>query len=245
MHISVEIVPRSIEHIENELKTIQTSLHQVNTINIPDLLRFKVRSWHGTQLAKASYSHVIPHIRAIDFDLKAPLPFVDALIEQAVSSVLIVSGDPPTGLQSVVHPNKSIDLIRELKHQLPHLKVYAAIDPYRQGFQDEYRYAMEKLEAGASGFFTQPFFDLRLMQIYADLLPDAEIFWGVSPVLNERSKSYWETTNRAIFPNHFDLSLAWNRAFAAEALAFARSEQHHIYYMPIQVNLHDYLSGIL
>ena len=245
MNISIEIVPRDPNYIERELKTVQSTFKSVNTINIPDLLRFPTRSWHGSRIAKGYYNRVIPHLRAIDFNLKAPLPLIDELVQADIQEVLVVSGDPPKTIRHVVYPNKSTDLIKLLKRELPHLKVYAAIDPYRQNFQDEHRYAMQKLDAGAEGVFTQPFFDTRLMQIYAELLDDVEIYWGVSPVLTEKSKAYWETVNKAIFPKHFDLSLDWNRTFAQDALDFARAYDHHIYYMPIRVNLERYLGGIL
>ena len=241
MDISIEITPRSIDHLHAELQLIQATFPQVNTINIPDILRFETRSWHGCQVAKGYYKQVIPHLRAIDFDLAHPLPIADQLANADIDTVLVVSGDKPRSFKHTVYPNTSIDLIRTLKQQFPHIKVYAAIDPYRYNFQQEYQYTIQKLEAGADGFFTQPFFDCRLMQVYADLLPQTEIYWGVSPVLTAKSKAYWETINRAIFPSHFEHSLQWNRAFALDALDFARQYNHHIYYMPIRVNLADYL----
>lgn len=245
MRISIEIVPRDLNHIEAELKAVQACLTQVNTINIPDIRRLKVRSWEGCRLAKGYYGEVIPHLRAIDFNLNAPLPFIGDLESAGITSILVVSGDAPKSPQNVVYPNRGVDMIRYIKKHHPGLKVYAAIDPYRQSFQEEYRYAMDKLEAGADGFFTQPFFDLRLMQVYADLLPDTEVFWGVSPVMTQESRAYWETVNRAIFPRHFELSMAWNRGFAQDALSFAQHYQHNIYYMPIRVNIEAYLGGIL
>jgi methylenetetrahydrofolate reductase (NADPH) len=64
-----------------------------------------------------------------------------------------------------------VQLVRAIKAALPHVEVYAALDPYRNPLVRERDYALEKLEAGASGLFTQPFFDLRLMGVYRDLLP--------------------------------------------------------------------------
>ncbi len=51
------------------------------------------------------------------------------------------------------------------------MTIYAGLDPYRDSLQSELNYTNEKLEAGADGLFTQPFFDLRWMEIYADHLP--------------------------------------------------------------------------
>src|ERR1700753_4054193 len=89
MNISIEIVPRDEESVLEELKTIRQSLPQVNTINIPDLVRFKLRSWCGCALTKNSYVNSIPHIRAVDFDLDAPLPFVADFEQAGITSVLV------------------------------------------------------------------------------------------------------------------------------------------------------------
>jgi methylenetetrahydrofolate reductase (NADPH) len=249
MNISIEIVPRDEGSVLAELSTIRQQLPQVNTINIPDLMRFKLRSWCGCALTKSAYPNSIPHIRAVDFDLDAPLPFVEDFEMAGITSVLVVTGDTPKSDLHPVYPNSSIDLIKKIHQEHPDWRIYAAIDPYRQSFQAEYRYAMAKLEAGACGFFTQPFFDLNLMEIYADLLSglasDCELYWGVSPVITKRSQEYWETVNHAIFPRRFDFSLDWNRQFAREALDFARTRDQNIYYMPIRINLIEYLGGIL
>ena len=245
MNISIEIVPRDEASVLEELATIRQMLPQVNTINIPDLMRFKLRSWCGCALTKSAYPNSIPHIRAVDFDLDEPLPFVEDFDRAGITSVLVVSGDTPKSDLHPVYSNTSIDLIKKIKREQPTWQVYAAIDPYRQSFQAEYRYTMAKLEAGAAGFFTQPFFDMRLMDVYADLLSGMDIYWGVSPVVTKRSQEYWETVNHAIFPSQFEFSMEWNRQFARDALDFARSRGQHIYYMPIRINLLDYLGGIL
>ena len=106
-------------------------------------------------------------------------------------------------------------------------------------------YLRAKQEAGAEAFFTQPFFDLRLMEIYQGLLSDCCIYWGVSPVFNENSRSYWENKNNAVFPPDFRPTLEWNRAFARQALQFARDQGSNLYFMPIRTDIVAYLDGIL
>jgi methylenetetrahydrofolate reductase (NADPH) len=243
--ISIELVPRDEASLHEELNAVQHALTQVNMINIPDITRLKIRSWQGAAIAKRHYTHVVPHIRAVDFDLHHPLPFVPLFEQTGITSVLIVTGETPKTELRAVYPNTAADLIRKLRHDHPTWRIYAAIDPYRQSLQAEYRYALEKLEAGADGFFTQPFFDLRFMEIYAELLPQVPIYWGVSPVVTKRSQDYWETVNHTVFPQSFELSLAWNRQFAQAALQFARERRQHIYYMPIKTDVVEYLGGIL
>jgi methylenetetrahydrofolate reductase (NADPH) len=162
-----------------------------------------------------------------------------------IDTVLVIAGDQPQDMSRRVYRTSSIDLIRALKAAMPSLKVYAGIDPYRTGIKAELDYVRRKIDAGADGFFTQPFFDLRLMEIYRDLLSGLDVFWGISPVMSERSKDYWDNLNNAIFPPHFEPTLEWNRQLAKQALAFARETGSNIYFMPIRINLVEYLDGIL
>lgn len=245
MNISIELVPRNEEHLHAELETIRQNFSRVNTINIPDLVRFKTRSWHGCAKAKTHFKNTVPHIRAVDFNPDEAFPLGEELEQAGIDTLLIVTGDTARADLRPVYPTTSIDLIKKIKHELPHLKLYAAIDPYRQSFQEEYRYTMQKLEAGAIGFFTQPFFDMNLLEFYGNLLPDVDVYWGVSPVITKRSQEYWETVNQVVFPKNFDFSIECQRDFAQKALEFVQSRQQNIYYMPIKVDLLEWLGGIL
>ncbi len=244
MQISIELVPRSLDYLSEEVDLIQHHFPAVNTINIPDLTRCKLRSWEGCAAVSATHK-AIPHIRARDFWRNEPetiLQTVDALTHP---SLLVVGGDLFGDESRAEERHDSLSLMRFLSETRPSINVYGAIDPYRQSFANEVAYAQQKKEAGAIGFFTQPFFDLRLMEIYADLLPDGDFFWGVAPVLTENSKRYWIKRNHAFFPPDFDCTLQWNRDFARDALAFARQRNHHIYFMPILADVVSYLDGIL
>jgi len=245
VNISIELVPRSEENVQEELEKVQEHLPRVTMVNIPDLLRFPLRSWRACGVAKRFYPLAIPHIRAVDFDPHEAFLIAEELDELGLDTLLVVSGDLDRTSSRKMYPTNSVDMIRRLKTELPHLTIYAAIDPYRSGLQDEYRYAQEKLDAGAAGFFTQPFFDLRFMEIYADMLSDAEVYWGVSPVTTKGSQNYWETVNRVIFPSEFEPTLEWNRDFARRVLDFIEVQNGHVYFMPIRVGVLEYLQGIL
>ncbi len=242
MNISIELIPRNIEQLSAELTTIREKFRTVNTINIPDLTRMKIRSWEGCALARDHFATTIPHLRACDTHPDKPLPMVKTLIERDISEVLVVTGDLDKDNPPVA---RSIDLIQRLRAELPHLKIYAALDPYRENLQTEQDYFEAKLAAGADGFFTQPFFDVRLMGIYADMLEGIDVFWGVSPVVTKNSARYWRTRNRAVFPREFEPTLEWNRQFACRALDFVRERDGSIYFMPIRVDLEQYLAGML
>lgn len=246
MHkISIELVPRNVEALGHELHQVREYFPTIDTINIPDLLKFPLRSWAACGQARELFPHTIPHLRAIDFDLTKPFPLTETFAQQGIDCALVIAGDQPQDMSRRVFRTSSIELIRALKEQVPGLKVYAGIDPYRTGIKDELDYVKRKLDAGAEGFFTQPFFDLRLMEIYRDLLTGIEVFWGVSPVMSVRSKDYWDNLNNAIFPPDFAPTLEWNRNFARQALEFTEKSGSSLYFMPIRVDLVSYLEGIL
>jgi len=243
--ISIELVPRSHDALQQEMELVRANFPALDTINIPDLLKFPLRSWDACGQAKQLFSHTIPHLRAIDFDLSEPFPLAETFEKNGIESVLIIAGDQPQDMSRRVFRTSSVELIRAIKRQMPDLKIYAGIDPYRSGIKTELDYIKRKIGAGADGFFTQPFFDLRLMEIFYDLLTGLEVFWGISPVMSVRSKDYWGNLNNATFPPDFEPTLQWNRTLAKQALDFCQSTDSNIYFMPIRVELVEYLEGIL
>jgi len=243
--ISIELVPRNETSLRRELETVQRHFPAVTRINIPDILRFDLRSWQGCRIAGEYFPKTIPHLRAIDFDPNSPLPICENLSCREIEAVLVLTGDLPQDMGHKCYRTSCLEMIRRLKRELPALTIYAGMDPYRNGIKEEIDYLRAKQDAGAEGFFTQPFFDLRLMEIYQGLLPDCRIYWGVSPVLTENSQNYWENKNNAVFPPDFRPTLEWNRGFACQALQFARAHDSNLYFMPIRTDIGAYLDGIL
>jgi len=137
------------------------------------------------------------------------------------------------------------EFITRLKEELPGVKVYAGLDPYRSGVKKELDYVQAKLRAGADGLFTQPFFDLRFMEIWADLLIGLDIWWGIAPVLTAKSQAYWENKNNGFFPPDFEPTLEWNRQFTKRALHFVKARNASAYIMPIRADIRSYLAGIV
>jgi methylenetetrahydrofolate reductase (NADPH) len=242
--LSLELVPRSLASVEAEVAAIAEHFPSIDTVNIPDLLRFDLRSWDACGHARQGIDRAIPHLRAMDFDPGKLEPLLLHLERHALREVLVVRGDPPQEPGRAVFPTRSHELVAALKRARPSLRVYAAIDPYRTGIRDELEGAHQKRDAGADGFFSQPFFDRRLLDAWADLLDGHDVFWGVTPIAGERTRRYWETKNRAVFPASFAPTLDWSRRFAAEALAWARARGANLYFMPIRVDAVDWLGGL-
>ena len=243
--LSLELVPRSLASLDADLTALAAHFPGVDTVNIPDLLRFELRSWEACGQARRRFARAIPHLRAMDFSPEALGPLLAQLDGHDLGEVLVVRGDPPQDPGRPVYPTRAEELVAALKRERPALKVYAALDPYRSGVRDELELARRKREAGADGFFSQPFFDLRLLEVWVELLAGQEVYWGLSPVVGPRARRYWETKNRAFFPADFEPTLAWSRRLAAGALALARERGTHLYFMPIRVDLGAWLDGVL
>lgn len=244
MRISIELVPRNETDLRAQLAEV-ARFPRVDTVNIPDIIRFPLRSWQSCGVARETVPRVIPHLRAIDVDVQRPLAAAAQLECDGVEEALVVAGDVPADMSQQVYATGSLELIRKMRSEHPDIKLYAAFDPYRQGFQAERTYAIQKLDAGAKGLFTQPFFDVRLMEVIAEQLAGIEVFWGVTSVLSRRSQRYWQTRNRAVFPADFEPTLEWNRRLARDALEFVRQQGGNIYFMPIRASIGDYLDGIV
>ncbi|MEE8657627.1 Methylenetetrahydrofolate reductase [Acetobacteraceae bacterium EV16G] len=241
--ISIELVPRDAASLRQDFDTARRTLPQAGLVNIPDLTRMKMRSWEAAQLLnEAGNVPVIPHIRAIDIAPNAPLPCVQ---QSGIDEILVVEGDPPADPSRPTYPHGSVDIIRRYQREAPHLKVYAAFDPYRRAPYQELEAVKRKIDAGAVGFFTQPLFDLPALELCARWLEGQTVFWGVSPVVSEKSRAYWENVNHVVFARDFDASLSANIAFAQKMLDFVIREKSNIYFMPLRIDLDAYLGALV
>jgi methylenetetrahydrofolate reductase (NADPH) len=258
MLVSLEIVPRNREALLSGA-ACAGGFPQIQIINVPDLLRFPLRSWDACGiLAEArtlpSRFTYMPHLRAGDFDSRMPFPHTALFRSRGITRVLVIAGDLPKGenpapsipvrQQAPAYFTETVSFIRKLKTEMPELRVYAAFDPYRSNIRYELDYLRAKEDAGAEGFMSQPFFDLRLLEIFAEYLEGKQVFWGVSPVLSESSRNYWESRNRAVFPKNFRPDLYWNVDFGRRVLRFCEAQGFHLYLMPIKIDVPVYLSEI-
>ena len=244
MKISLELVPRSEQYICEQVAYVEQSIPQISEINFPDLLRFNIRAWEACSMISHSQLNRIAHLRAIDFDINKPFPLTDFLKENNITKVLVIEGDKPQDMKHLVYPTSTVEFIRKLKREVSEITIYAAFDPYRNNIRYELEYLQQKISAGATGFFSQPFFDLRLLEIYSEYLEKQDVYWGVSPVTGERSKLYWETRNRAIFPKSFTPTLDWNVNFGQEVMNYCKKNNFNLYLMPINIELKDYLKKL-
>ena len=243
MKFSFEIVPRNWQAFTEQYRFVETLGTAINLINVPDIQRFSIRSWEvGSHIDPDKYRY-IPHFRAIDFKIDGGKLF-KIIEEYQLKDVLLVSGDPPEGLKREFYNTNVLDLIKVVKQRFPGLNIYAGFDPHRQGLQDECNYIQRKIDAGVSGFFSQPFYDERLIEIYADHLQGQDVYIGLSPITSMASQHYWEVKNKVKFPTDFRPDYQWNIEFANRVIQSAAAMGFNIYFMPIKIDLQNYFSRI-
>ncbi len=104
MRISVELVPRSEAEVYADACSVRAAMPEVNAFNIPDLMRFPLRSWDACAIASKILPASIPHIRAIDIPPVGDLPMAEAILASGLSEVLVIRGDPPHDLSHQTTP---------------------------------------------------------------------------------------------------------------------------------------------
>ena len=242
--IFLELVPRQLDTLKLEAEESLAQFGSLTGINIPDVLRIEVRSHDAAMHLAQTGITAIPHIRAIDRSVEETVAVVKNLWQVGVSSVLIVSGDLPLNPAIATYDVTPIEVISAIKAHVSGIKVYAALDPYRHSIKQELDYAHHKIEAGADGFFTQPFFDAELARIYLEQLTGTAVFLGISPVLGEKSLNYWKVRNHVVFPPSFEFTMDSQAELAISLLSMANRFNQHVYMMPITCPVDVYLQKV-
>ncbi len=245
MRIALEIVPRNPEFLSTAIQEVKSRLRRVTTLTLPDLKDSKLSSLDASLFTRWHFPDVIPCFRALEIDLEKPWPEASLILEKGFKEIALVTGDPPKNSPASPKDEVLLEAIRKLKREISGLKIYVGLDPYRKAPDKEMEYARAKLEAGADGFITQAFFDLRLFETYSNLLKPHDVFWGVSPVLDEFAWNFWNDKIKAVFPSDFSPTPDWNRAFAKKMMDLVGERGGNLLFMPIRAPILDCYEGIL
>lgn len=243
MKFSFEIVPRNHQAFDDQYSFVSTLGDSISMINVPDIQRFDIRSWETGRNIDRNQHQFVPHFRANDFSLESGEIF-KIIEENELDHVLLISGDPPEGIKKKFHNTNVLDLIRVVKQRFPNITIHAGFDPHRNGIQEECNYVQRKVDAGASSFFSQPFYDIRLIEIYTEHLQGIDLFIGLSPITTLSSMNYWEVKNQVKFPKVFSNTYEWNINFSNKVILMAQERDFNIYFMPIRIDLDDYFGKL-
>lgn len=223
---SFELLPKSLSDISNQLDFIDSK--RFDFINIPDIKRFEIRSY---DVSLSEKYQLIPHIRAIDFELNEYLLSKISKFKH----VLLISGDKNSDFFNKTYNTSLIEMIKFLKENSD-IQISVAFDQYRSSLKEELNYLDKKLDAGADYIFSQPFFDVKFAETVLNNTEKSKFFIGISPVVGEKGKSYWENINNAFFPKHFNLTYEYNISLALDLTAVSENQ----YFMPIGIDLNKF-----
>ncbi len=118
MRISLELVPRGVEGVLADARAAIAAMPGLGAFNVPDLVRFPLRSWEACAVLRAVCPRTIPHLRPSDVSSEGMAALAVTIAAAGLTEVLVVRGDAaPEG--RVTHPTSSETLIRDLKRALP------------------------------------------------------------------------------------------------------------------------------
>jgi len=241
--LSIELVPRDIDELRRQTLEVTGAFGGFSWLNIPDIRRLPVRSYEAALELGPLPVRTVPHVRARDRSVAETVALLRRLEGAGVRDVLIVTGDRFDHEEEAAHPT-TLEVIAQASRELEAVNLWAAFDPYRSELKAELEYAEAKLEAGAKGLFTQPFFDPRFAAICLDQLDGVEVFVGITPVTSEKSARYWERQNRVVFPPGFEATLEACARLSVELMQLAREYGQRAYLMPIAVDPMAYLKAV-
>ena len=147
----------------------------------------------------------IPHMTCRDRNLNAIKSILLGLSAEGVHNLIAITGDPiPTAerdeVKSVYQFNSRklsafITSLGERGDVVP-FHVFGALNVNSLHFPSQLGLAKKKMEAGMTGFFTQPVLSTRAkenLRTARDTLPGALILGGIMPVVSERNARFMES----------------------------------------------------
>ena len=147
----------------------------------------------------------IPHMTCRDRNLNAIKSILLGLSAEGIHNMIAITGDPiPTAerdeVKSVYQFNsrKLTSFIKSLgeRGDVVPFHVFGALNVNAKHFPSQLGLAKKKLEAGMTGFFTQPVLSSRAkenLRTARDTLPGALILGGIMPVVSERNARFMES----------------------------------------------------
>ena len=207
--IAVELDPPETGHAENFLRGARELREAgVDAITIADNPVARARM-DAAMLAARVHRELgiepIPHMTCRDRNLNAIKSILLGLSAEGIHNMIAITGDPiPTAerdeVKSVYQFNSRklsafIKSLGEHGDVLP-FHVFGALNINAKHFPSQIGLAKKKLEAGMTGFFTQPVLSERAkenLRTAREELGDALIMGGLMPVVSERNARFMES----------------------------------------------------
>ena len=207
--IAVELDPPEVGNADKFMAGARELMEAgVHAITIADNPIARARMDAGMLAGRVQRSlglEPIPHMTCRDRNLNAIKSTLLGLSAEGIHNMIAITGDPvPTAerdeVKSVYQFNsrKLMSFIKSLgeRGDVVPFHVFGALNVNAKHFPSQLGLAKKKLEAGMTGFFTQPVLSSRAkenLRTARDTLPGALILGGIMPVVSERNARFMES----------------------------------------------------
>ena len=207
--IAVELDPPEVGNADKFMAGARELMEAgVHAITIADNPIARARMDAGMLAGRVQRSlglEPIPHMTCRDRNLNAIKSILLGLSAEGIHNMIAITGDPvPTAerdeVKSVYQFNsrKLTSFIKSLgeRGDVVPFHVFGALNVNAKHFPSQLGLAKKKLEAGMTGFFTQPVLSSRAkenLRTARDTLPGALILGGIMPVVSERNARFMES----------------------------------------------------
>ena len=207
--IAVELDPPEVGNADKFMAGARELMEAgVHAITIADNPIARARMDAGMLAGRVQRSlglEPIPHMTCRDRNLNAIKSTLLGLSAEGIHNMIVITGDPiPTAerdeVKSVYQFNsrKLSAFIKSLgeRGDVAPFHVFGALNVNAKHFPSQLGLAKKKLEAGMTGFFTQPVLSERAkenLRTARDTLPGALILGGIMPVVSERNARFMES----------------------------------------------------
>ena len=207
--IAVELDPPEVGNADKFMAGTRELMEAgVHAITIADNPIARARMDAGMLAGRVQRSlglEPIPHMTCRDRNLNAIKSILLGLSAEGIHNMIAITGDPiPTAerdeVKSVYQFNsrKLTSFIKSLgeRGDVVPFHVFGALNVNAKHFPSQLGLAKKKLEAGMTGFFTQPVLSSRAkenLRTARDTLPGALILGGIMPVVSERNARFMES----------------------------------------------------
>ena len=207
--IAVELDPPEVGNADKFMagarELIEAGVHAITIADNPIARARMDAAMLAGRVQRSLGLEPIPHMTCRDRNLNAIKSILLGLSAEGIHNMIAITGDPvPTAerdeVKSVYQFNsrKLTSFIKSLgeRGDVVPFHVFGALNVNAKHFPSQLGLAKKKLEAGMTGFFTQPVLSTRAkenLRTARDTLPGALILGGIMPVVSERNARFMES----------------------------------------------------
>ena len=207
--IAVELDPPEVGNADNFMagarELMEAGVHAITIADNPIARARMDAAMLAGRVHRSLGLEPIPHMTCRDRNLNAIKSILLGLSAEGIHNMIAITGDPvPTAerdeVKSVYQFNsrKLSAFIKSLgeRGDVVPFHVFGALNVNSRHFPSQLGLAKKKMEAGMTGFFTQPVLSTRAkenLRTARDTLPGALILGGIMPVVSERNARFMES----------------------------------------------------